>query len=229
VWLKIGYGRVTFEAEAIGQIGSFDVADTAGAITDYDIRKFGGAGRLTWRGLEGKLRMGIESGFASGDQWDNTPQGATNIAFSNQLGGAGDTKLTQLMFNREYKVDMIMWRHLFGAVTNAGYVKPFIQYDITKSIGFKIANVSSFALKKVATPGNGSMYGTEFDLDLGYSNNGVSIGLAYGVLFPLAAMNHPADDEEQVFGYVDTVTGNETNVKDAETAHTVQARFILAF
>ena len=36
------------------------------------------------------------------------------------------------MFNRDYKVDMIMWRHLFGAVTNAVYAKPFIQYDLTK-------------------------------------------------------------------------------------------------
>jgi uncharacterized protein (TIGR04551 family) len=231
VWLKLGYGRVTLEAEAVGQIGSLDVADAEGVVTKYRVRKYGGAGRFIWRGVEGKLRLGIESGFASGDQWDNTPQGSTNIAFANQLGGPGDTKLTQFMFNRDYKVDLILWRHLIGAVTNAGYVKPFIQYDITKSIGFKISNVTSFALKEVATPGNSTMYGTEFDGDLGYTSGGLFVGVSYGLLFPLGAMNHPADDSEtgQKFGYTNPDTLDASNAKEASTAHTIQSRFVLAF
>jgi len=233
VWVKFGLGRFLLEGEAVGQIGSADVADvTAGTVTKYDIRKFGGAGRLTWRGAEGKLRIGIETGFASGDQWDNIPQGATNLAYANELGGAGDTKLTQFAFNRDYKVDMILWRHLVGAVSNAGYIKPFIQYDFTKGITFKVSNISSFALKPIATPGNSTMYGTEFDSDLGYSNGGLFIGVSYGVLFPLGAMNHPADDPldtTQVFGYKDPITGDTSNVGSASTAHTVQSRIVLAF
>jgi len=231
VWLKLGYGRVTLEAEAVGQIGSLDVADAEGVVTKYKVRKYGGAGRLIWRGIEGKLRLGVESGFASGDQWDNTPQGSTNIAFANQLGGPGDTKLTQFMFNRDYKIDLILWRHLIGAVTNAGYVKPFIQYDITKSIGFKISNITSFALKEVATPGNSTMYGTEFDGDLGYTNGGLFVGVSYGLLFPLGAMNHPPDDDDtgQKFGYTNPDTLDPSNAKEASTAHTIQSRFVLAF
>ena len=57
-----------------------------GKVGSADIRKFGGAGRVTWKGLEGKLRLGLEGGVASGDQWDNTPQGNTHIAFANLLG-----------------------------------------------------------------------------------------------------------------------------------------------
>ena len=175
--------------------------------------------------------MGFESGFASGDQWDNTPPGAVNIAYGNPLGGPGDTQLTQFMFNRDYKVDMILWRHLYGAVTNAAYVKPFISYDVTKSISFKIANITSFALRPVATPGNDKAYGTEFNGDLGYSNGGMYVGVSYGVLFPFGAMNHPPDDTNdpnQKFGF----TGPNMeldNVKDAETAHVIQSRFVLAF
>jgi len=238
VWGKLGIGRFTIEAEVAAQLGSIgslsDVLDKDGKpfITHADIRKFGGAGRLTWKGLEGKLRLGLETGFASGDQWDNTPQGATNIAFGNPLGGPGDSTLTQFAFNRDYKVDMILWRHLVGAVTNAGYIKPFIQYDVTKSIMFKISNISSFALKPVATPGNGVMYGTEFDGDLGYATGGMFIGLSYGVLFPFGALSHPADnpdDTTQKYGYTDPTTGDTSNVKDAETAHTIQSRFVLAF
>jgi len=238
VWGKLGIGRFTIEAEVAAQFGSIgSLGDVLGKdgksfITHADIRKFGGAGRLTWKGLEGKLRLGLETGFASGDQWDNTPQGATNIAFGNPLGGPGDSTLTQFVFNRDYKVDMILWRHLVGAVTNAGYIKPFIQYDVTRSIMFKVSNISSFALKPVATPGNGVMYGTEFDGDLGYATGGMFIGLSYGVLFPFGALSHPADnpdDTAQKYGYTDPTTGDTSNVKDAETAHTIQSRFVLAF
>ena len=232
LWAKFGLGRFTVEAEAVAQIGSADVVTdvTNGVITHFDIRKFGGSGRLTWRGVEGKLRLGIESGFASGDQWDNTPQGNTNLAYANILGGPGDTKLTQFAFNRDYKVDMILWRHLIGAVSNAGYVKPFIQYDFTKAVTFKVANVSSFALKSVATPGNSPMYGTEFDTDLGYGSGGMFVGLSYGVLFPLGAMNHPGDDDAaHTFGYKDPTTGDVSNVGSAGTAHSILTRFVLAF
>ncbi len=243
VWAKLGFGRFTIEAEAVAQLGSFrvstpsDADPTTPTVTSYDVRKYGGAGRVTWKGLEGKLRLGVESGFASGDQWDNTPQGATNIAFANPLGIAptSDTRLEQFAFNRDYKVDMILWRHLIGAVTNAGYIKPFISYEVTKSIAFKIANISSFALKPIATPGNSQMYGTEFNGDLGYSSGGLFVGISYGVLFPFGAMSHPADDPNDPtkrFGYTDYTNPaepNTSNVKDAETAHSIVSRVVLSF
>jgi uncharacterized protein (TIGR04551 family) len=240
LWAKLGYGGWTLEAEFIAQLGSIQELTDYGKTTSADIRKFGGTGRATWRGLDGKLRIGLESGAASGDQWDNTPQGNTNIAFANLLGVCptgqvcpADTRLTQFIFNPDYKIDLILFRHLIGAVTNAAYVKPFLTYDLTKNISFKIANVTSFALKPVATPGNGTMYGTEFDTDLGYTNGTLFVGISYGVLFPLGAMNHPDDtnavDAGGTFGYgVDPVTG-ETNVGIAGTAHTIQTRMILRF
>jgi uncharacterized protein (TIGR04551 family) len=234
VWAKVGYDRILFELEGILEFGSIDnlgdvtTADGQAIIARADIRKFGGAARFTWHGMEGKLRLGLEGGFASGDQWDNTPQGATNLAFANPLGGPGDTKLTQFVFNRDYRVDQIMWRHLVGAVTNAGFAKPFIHYDVTGSIGFRISNITSFAHKPVATPGNSIAYGTEFNGDLGYSSGGLTIGVTYGVLFPFGAMSHPADDEFNTYGFTDP-DGGQANVGDAETAHVIQSRLILAF
>ena len=231
LWGKIGFGRFTIEGELVAQFGSIGRLDDQGVVGSVDVRKYGGAGRLTWHGLEGKLRLGVESGFAWGDQWDNNPQGATNIAFLNPLGGLGDTRLTQFIFNRDYKVDMILWRHLYGAVTNAVYIKPFIAYDVTRSISFKIANITSFANRPVATPGNAKAYGTEFNGDLGYHSGGLFVGVSYGVLFPFSAMNHPDDDPtdpNQKFGFRGP-NGELGNVKDAETAHTIQSRVVLAF
>ena len=226
-WVRLGYKRIELEAEFVAQLGSVDRLDEYG-LKGADIRKYGGVGRFTWKGLEGKLKLGLESGFASGDQWDNTPAGNTHISNANLLGdptiSTKDTKLSQFIFNREYKVDMILFRHLMGAVTNAGYVKPFLSYELTSSIGFKVSNITSFAMKPVSTPGNSRMYGTEFNADLGYESGGFYAGFAYGVLFPFAAMNHPGDEVGgTTFGY------DPDNRGDASTAHTIQMRAMLKF
>ncbi|HVK89294.1 MAG TPA: TIGR04551 family protein [Kofleriaceae bacterium] len=238
LWVKLGYGRWLIEGEFVAQLGSIERLDDYGKTTDADIRKFGGVLRVGWKGMEGKLRLGLEGGAASGDQWDNTPQGATNIAFANLLGVcpvgqscAPDSKLSQFVFDREYKVDMILWRRLVGAVTNAAYAKPFMSYDLTRSIMLKVANITSFALKPVATPGNGRMYGTEFNADLGYSNGGLYVGIAYGVLFPMSAMRHQADNiaTGETFGWGTDPDTGASNVGDPSTAHTIQTRLILQY
>jgi uncharacterized protein (TIGR04551 family) len=237
VWAKLATGPVTLEGELVGQLGSVQTLTDQGITGSANIRKFGGAGRLTWTGVDGKLRLGVEGGFATGDQWDNTPQGNTNIAYANLLGDPSvcnaqhSCTLTQFMFNRDYQVDMILWRHLIGAVTNAAYGKPFLQYDLTKSIMFKIANVTSFALKPVSTPGNSLMYGTEFDTDLGYNGSHIFAGISYGVLFPFGAMAHPAADPNVAgpgFNY-GVASDGTPNTGDPGTAHTIQARLILTF
>lgn len=237
IWAKLAVGAFSIEAELVGQLGSIDSLSDQGIAGTSKIRKFGGVGRAMWTGVDGKLRLGIEGGFATGDQWENSPPGATNIAYANRLGDPAvcnaqhSCTLRQFTFNRDYLVDLILWRHLFGAVTNAAYGKPFLQYDLTKSITFKLANITSFALKPVATPGNTSVYGTEFDADLGLSTERVFAGISYGLLFPLSAMNHPATDPTAGgtgFGFGTSADGTTTNVGDAATAHTIQLRLVLA-
>jgi hypothetical protein len=96
---------------------------------------------------------------------------------------------------------------------------------------FKVANITSFAMKPVATPGNSRMYGTEFNGDLGYNSNRIFAGFSYGVLFPFAALSHPINDPAGggpgfPFG-PDATLGDNTG--DAETAHTIQIRAVLSF
>ena len=237
LWAKLGAGPVLLEAEFVAQLGTIETLADYGIAGSHKIRKLGGSGRLTWKGVEGKLRLGIEGGFASGDQWDNTIEGRTNIAYANLLGDPSicnaqhSCTYTQFMFNRDYRIDMILWRQLVGAVTNAAYAKPFLQYDLTKSIMFKVANITSFALKPVATPGNDVMYGTEFDGDLGYNGHRLFAGITYGVLFPFGALKHPENDAAAGgpgFNYGPDANG-VTNTGDAKTAHTIQLRGVLVF
>jgi uncharacterized protein (TIGR04551 family) len=238
LWGKLAIGSSTLEGELLGQFGTLATLTDQGITGSSSIRKFGGVGRYMWKGVEGKLRMGVESGFATGDQWDNTVQGQTNVAYANLLGDSAVCNarhacdLTQFIFNRDYQVDLILWHQLYGAVTNAVYVKPYLQYDITKSIMFKVSNITSFALKPVSTPGNGSVYGTEFDGDIGYNAGHIFAGLSYGVLFPFSALAHPVDDilnGGAGFNYGTAPDGVSVNQGDAGTSHTVQARLVLTF
>lgn len=244
LWAKLGIGNFLLEAELVGQFGSMTVHedDVYDVVGNHSIRKLGGVGRLTWKGVEGKLRLGVEGGFATGDQWDSrvggvTVEGRTNVAYANQLGDPNVCNAqrrctyTQFIFDRDYEIDMILWRRLYGAVTNAVYAKPFLQYDLTKSIMFKVANITSFAMNPVATPGNSAMYGTEFNGDVGLNSNRLFAGISYGVLFPFGAMSHPVTNELEGgtgFGYGPDINGN-SNVGDGSTAHTIQMRMVLAF
>ncbi len=232
IWFKLAYKRIQLEGEVIAQLGSIaSLDDYVENLTSVDIRKYGGTGRFTWKGLEGKLRIGVESGAASGDQWDNKVPGRINVAYRNELGNGGlnDRKLSQFIFDREYRIDMILWRHLVGGVTNAGYVKPFLGYDISKSIGFKVANITSYALKTVATPGNSRMYGTEFNASIGYTGNGLNASIAYGVLFPFAALSHPASTSTTDYGFSSDTTTGVTNIGEGSTAHMIQMNLALMF
>lgn len=235
LWFKAGYKKWLFEAELAGQVGSVRTqADFATSPvttgTLVDIRTWGGVVRASTRALEDKLGWGIELGAASGDQWDNDPQGRTNVRDAQLLPPKGSSAaVKRFIFDPDYDIDLILFRELLGAVSNAMYARPHLDYQLTKSITARVQNVTSAALEPVATPGNERMWGTEFDFDVAYQSNGFTLGAAYGVLFPLGAMNHPSDlddttDGTPVFGDI-----TDGNLGDASNAHTIQLRLSVEF
>jgi len=227
-WVHIGHKKLEFEAEGVAVIGSIGNLQDVSAALDKEVkvRQYGGVARVGYKMVEDKLKLGFEVGYASGDQWDNSPPGVTNVRAARAIPCSGlaagvpcnDYSIDAFRFDFDYKVDLILFRELIGAVTNATYLRPSLSYDLTRSITFKAQSVVSFANKPVSTPGNGSMYGVEFDGDLGYENEGFFAGIAYGVLFPLSAMSHPTE-----LGFMDT------GGPDASTAHTIQTRLMLQF
>ena len=225
LWLHLGWGGLDLEFEGVGVLGSIEDLDDLGISDEVKIRQYGAVMRMFYRFLDDDLRLGGELGYASGDQWDNTPQGATHIRNMRVLPGPGDNTMNQFVFDPDYEIDLILFRELIGAVTNAIYLRPTFRYDISDRFTMRVQNVTSFAHKRVSTPGNGIMYGTEFDADVEYHNDGFSAGMAYGVLFPLGAMDHPQDFLNQGgagFGY-------GSNAGDAKAAQTIQMRMMLKF
>lgn len=245
-WLKLGKGKYLFELEGVATIGSIanvsDVplprypalSDTPDALDpavteSVDVRRFGAVGRATYTTMEDKLKLGFELGYASGDQWDNIQPGAVHVRNARPLPiGAGDTSIDNFLFDPEYHVDMILFRELIGTVTNATYAKPWFSYALTEEIRGRGAGILSFANRPVATPGNGSAYGLELDADIAYEHKAFTLGVAYGVFFPMSAMDHPAGPAVggPGFGFGDETTGN---AGDASTAQTFQMRLNIRF
>ena len=233
LWLKAGWKKWKLELELAGAVGSVRTqADfsqspvTTGTLVD--IRTWGGVVRASTRALDDKLGWGIELGAASGDQWDNIPDGSTNLRDAQFLPPrASSEPIRRFAFDPDYNIDLILFRELLGAVSNAAYIRPHLAYDLTNSITARAQNVTSAAIERVATPGNDRLWGTEFDFDVSYQANGFTLGGAYGVLFPLAAMNHP--DGLQKDDGSGPVYDTARNSGDADNAHTVQLRLSVEF
>jgi uncharacterized protein (TIGR04551 family) len=240
-YLRLGYGKLTFEAEAVLVYGFMDrPAQISGAPTngpeELELSQLGAVGKINYLLLDDDLNLGLEVGYASGDQWDlelldpanpaRTIPGVTNVRDGSLLPldlGEDDT-LTQFLFDFDYHVDLILFREILGTVTNATYVKPSMSYNFTSRFLLKVAGIVSFANRPVATPGNATMYGIELDGDLGYENRdeGFFLGISYGVLFPLGALDRPAGTPDMNLGFGESAG-------DAGTAQTVQTRMMLKF
>jgi uncharacterized protein (TIGR04551 family) len=230
-YFRLSAGALTFETEIVAVFGAVDSIedidpdlgndDVDPVLGSQDILSLGGVARLGYTLADGDLDLGAEVGFASGDDWDAPRSGevhASRVPVLPQAGGSGT--ISAFLFDENYHVDLILFRELLGTVRNAVYVKPSLAYDLTSRVRFSAAGILSIAHKPVSTPGNAGLWGLELDGDLGYHNDreGFYAGIAYGVLFPLAAMDHP----DSLFSVVDDQGG-------ASTAQTVQMRLMLKF
>lgn len=228
VWVKVGWKKVLFEAEAAATIGSISNLADYGVDGSTDLRAFGGVARVSTKAFDDKLGYGLEVGLATGDDGEAALAGHTNLSEVPRLPGANDHTISRFVFDPDYHVDLILFRELIGSVSNALYFRPRLSYQLTKAINFKAQNVTSATMKSVSSPGNSTFWGTEFDADLGYSSGGFQAGIAYGVLFPLGAMDHPTNDAG-AGGPGFPFGTNQENAGTAGNAHTFQLRLGVEF
>ncbi|HEY3353759.1 MAG TPA: TIGR04551 family protein [Polyangia bacterium] len=201
VWFKLTYKGLDLELEALYIYGNIDNATDISPKLDHGlrIRQWGGVVRSQYRFLADALRVGLEVGTASGDSTENANIPYLDYRYEFNPPIVGDNVNGKLHFNPDYHVDEILWRRIYGTVSNATYFKPSIAYDIVESFGGRLDVIYSLANKPVATPGNSINYGLEIDVNLGYHNDdeGFFAGVTYGVLFPFAALDHPATVDGQ--------------------------------
>jgi uncharacterized protein (TIGR04551 family) len=225
VWFHVARGKLSIEGEGALTIGSIDnVNDLESRRTGpVDILRFGGVVRTLYTALDGTMRLGLEGGVASGDVADTSPAGSMYIGNLQILEPVNGGSLGTFLFDRDYDIDLILFREIIGAVTNAFYVRPSLSYEVSDDIDATLSGVVSGAIRPEGTPGNDRMYGVELDALVGYRSGNFFLGLAGGLLFPLSALEHeggvfqnPADPELD-------------NLERDGNAYTIQSRFALEF
>ena len=175
---------------------------------------FQGAAALesSYRLLNDSLQIGLNAGFASGD--DAPGFGLRPVINQNPNPGDADAKqygrcievddngdciliddnISNFRFDPDYQVDLILFREVLGTVTDAVYIKPHITYFVNPNTGIRADIISSFAHYATSTPGNASPLGVELDASAFYQSlDGFHFMMQYGYLFPLAGLNHAVD------------------------------------
>lgn len=196
LWFRLALKKFRFEVEVAGIAGSVGSAtELTQSNEEVQILQLGGVARSEFRFLDESLRLGLEAGFATGDQSEPLDSSVNQFFGGLDVPPPGDTTVTRFRFDPDYQIDLIFWREIVGQVTNAIYFKPWLAYDFDRSWGFKIDAIHSMSHTTVSTPGNARNYGLEFDFHIGYRNkdDGFFAGFQYGFFVPMGALDHPAD------------------------------------
>ena len=208
IWLRLLHKSYRLEVEFVtvqGKIGNRKIAATD-ADQSLDLRQYGAVIQNELRLVDDKLALGLELGFASGDDapgFGNFPgrPGSGDAGFTRRgdwegpqfncaTAACSDNTINNFRFDRDYHVDLILFREILGGVTDATYVKPSVNYDITEGLGLNLAFIYSQANASATTPtGNGPL-GIEINAAVNYlSDDGFVASLAYGVLFPMSGLD----------------------------------------
>lgn len=209
--------RVEFEGVGIfGQID--DASDGDSTPRERKLEQFGAALEVEYD--TSNLFLGLDAGFASGDSADGfgVKDKATIVEKTGQGTGVANTEVTNFKFDRNYHVDLLLFREVIGTVTNAIYIKPYIAYDLFDSVeealGVRLDLMWAEAVEADATPGDQGHLGMEADLRLFYGEKGrFNLDIEGGLLFPGPAFDNLASNP----------------IREADTAYSIQTRITLQF
>ncbi|WP_241757977.1 TIGR04551 family protein [Myxococcus landrumensis] len=202
--------RVEFELAAVlGKIGNRALIPGETSFNQsLDVTQFGGVAQGEVKFLDQKLSLNLELGFASGDKapgFGNYP-GRKNGPNSDRFypergdvegpqyrcdsGGCSDKDIRNFRFNRDYRVDLILWRELIGGITDAFYVRPSAKYSVAPGIDLWGRIIYSQAIYSESTPSSlNKSLGLELNAGVDYaSEDGFIAGVAYGILFPMSGL-----------------------------------------
>ena len=235
LWFRLLYRKYRLELEAVtvqGEIGNRSLGgDDVTQTQSLDIQQYGAVLQNELKLVDDKLSLGLEVGFASGDQapgFGNFPgrsdAGANGFTrrgdwegpqFNCAQAACSDNDIRNFRFDQDYHIDLILFREILGGVTDATYVRPSVNYDVTEGLGVNLAIIWSQANSAGTTPTRNKPLGIEIDAAVNYlSDDGFVASLAYGVLFPLSGLDQLA------------VPGNPSaGTIEADTAQTVRAYF----
>ena len=200
-WLKLQYKHFTLEYEGLFTYAKFELQKSS---TDpsfsYNFARQWGMALDTRYDFTPNVFVRLRAGIASGD---NTPGfGVGNDAYAKRGAYARfDSTIDNFQFNRDYRVDLLLFRELIGTVTGAYYVKPEVTYTFSNGLGGTFAPLFGQALYAANTPSGASSakgtttpLGVELDAEIYYhpkKMKGFEASISYGLLIPFDSFARP--------------------------------------
>jgi uncharacterized protein (TIGR04551 family) len=221
LWFRWLGSKLRVEAELVGVYGQIgNPSATVGAdLGEVLVRQWGGTVVADYKVLPNKVTLGAELGAASGDDapgFGNVPgrvpaegyprvgvggQTVYGSAEGRQWGRFGDRSIRNFRFDPAYRVDLVLWRHVLGQVTDAMYLKPKLRWDMLPGLALDLSVIYSRALFSESTPSavanaDGTLadagsanLGIEADAVLSYtSGDGFVLFGEWGVLQPMSGL-----------------------------------------
>lgn len=150
-----------------------------------------------------KFLWGLHHGLASGDSTSGFGILDRNSLDSNDPRDLRDQSINNFKFDRDFIVDLILFREILGGVTNATYFKPYAGYnfiqDDKEAWGVKVAAIYSMAVVPESTPGGERHLGLELDAEVYiHEFDRFRWSLSYGVLLPFSGLNLLNDTRTEV-------------------------------
>ena len=212
-----------------------DPNDPACRSLEREVRQFALALESEFR-VADFATLGFDAGFATGRRGYGFGVNDHQALLNNGQGDATEPTRApnNFQFDRDYHVDLILFREIIGTVTNASYFKPWVQFDFwarnRDSLGFKFAGIYSAAHRAEATPSGDRGLGLEMDAQLFYrEEDKFQVDLNYGLLIPLGAFDEVAGRTRLPYpGFNETVFG-DNDERTAEAAQTLQFRMFWFF
>jgi uncharacterized protein (TIGR04551 family) len=142
---------------------------------------------------EKRLTVALEGGYASGDDASGIGVAPPLDQFTSQEGDLDgpqfslpdDNTINNFRFHPNYHIDLILWRQIVGAVSDAIYFRPALRSRPHKRLDLELAFIHSRAVQASSLPGNDARLGSEIDLSAQWEIWHGLIGSAqYGLFLP---------------------------------------------
>ncbi len=205
-WARVSLSHFVMEAEVVylrGQVGQPSIMPGVALTHPVTLNQIGAAMKSEYGALNGEWGVGLDLGYASGDDAPGFAlySGAgRSKPVAGDLGGyqagQGDHSIRNFRFSPDYHVDRILFRELLGGVTDAIYIRPHMRHRLCTlgegELGIQLFGIFSFAAEPSSTPGLKAPLGVELDPSLTYkSGDNFSAALDYALLLPLKGLDHP--------------------------------------
>jgi uncharacterized protein (TIGR04551 family) len=159
----------------------------------YKLRQWAFAFESEYRTVGKKLGIFLKGGAASGDP------DVVGLSRYEDLASqpVGKKTISTFSFHPDYRIDLILWKEILGAIAGAYYLAPAISYDIIRSdfgrvFAARLDFIYSRAMYQQQTYSSQPNLGAEIDISVYYRTengpqftDGFFVAGQFGVLFPL--------------------------------------------